>query len=219
MDIMDVATTRQARTMFDGSSRLVRTEPITQLIEKPIMRVCINDLERARKLGVSVTLGEHSATIAKEQHRSDSAALVPCSLRLEPTRRNNHSMNHSVTHSATTAKEHHRSGVGKRSQAAVVAKQMLWLLLNISATELTAQLDTESTAQPAQPMELAELHLKGPSLYFFLLSPFDRPECCRWRLDNLKSWKLGKIALEPKARTMSARLGARSFQRKRKTAD
>ena len=96
------------------------------------MRVCINDLERARKLGVSVTLGEHSATIAKEQHRSDSAALVPCSLRLEPTRRNNHSMNHSVTHSATTAKEHHRSGVGKRSQAAVVAKQMFWLVQNIS---------------------------------------------------------------------------------------
>ena len=134
MDIMDVATTRQARTMFEGSSRLVRTEPITQLIEKPIMRVCINDLERARKLGVSVTLGEHSATIAKEQHRSDSAALVPCSLRLEPTRRNNHSMNHSVTHSATTAKEHHRSGVGKRSQAAVVAKQMFWLVQNISAS-------------------------------------------------------------------------------------
>ena len=98
------------------------------------MRVCINDLERARKLGVSVTLGEHSATIAKEQHRSDSAALVPCSLRLEPTRRNNHSMNHSVTHSAITAKEHHRSGVGKRSQAAVVAKQMFWLVLNISAS-------------------------------------------------------------------------------------
>ena len=89
MDIMDVATTKQARTMFEGSSRLVRTEPITQIIEKPIMRVCINDLERARNLGVSVTLGEHSATIAKEQHRSDSAALVPCSLRLEPTRRNN----------------------------------------------------------------------------------------------------------------------------------
>ena len=104
MDIMDVATTRQARTMFDGSSRLVRIEPITQLIEKPIMRVCINDLERARKLGVSVTLGEHSATIAKEQHRSDSAALVPCSLRLEPTRRNNHSMNHSITNYAITAK-------------------------------------------------------------------------------------------------------------------
>ena len=132
MDIMDVATTRQARTMFEGSSRLVRTEPISQLIEKPIMRVCINDLERARKLGVSVTLGEHSARIAKEQHRSDSAALVPCSLRLEPTRRNNHSMNHSVTHSAVTAKEHHRSGVGKPSQAAVVAKQMIWLVQNIS---------------------------------------------------------------------------------------
>ena len=94
MDIMDVATTRQACTMFESSSILVRTEPITQLIEKPIMRVCINDLERARKLGVSVTLGEHSATIAKEQHRSDSAALVPCLLRLEQTRKSNHSVNH-----------------------------------------------------------------------------------------------------------------------------
>ena len=132
MDIMDVAKNKQARTMFEGSSRLARTEPIPQLVEKPIMRVCINDLERARKLGVSVTLVEHSTTIAKKQHRSDSAALVPCSLRLEPTRRNNQSMNHSVTHSATTAKEHHRSGVGKRSQAAVVAKQMFWLVQNIS---------------------------------------------------------------------------------------
>ena len=131
MNIMDVATTRQARTMFDGSSILVRIEPITQLIEKTIMRVCINDLERAGKLGVSVTLEEQSATIAKEQHRSDSAALVPCSLRLEQTRRNNHSMNHSLTHSATTAKEHHRSGVWKPSQASVVAKQMLWLVQNI----------------------------------------------------------------------------------------
>ena len=77
MDIMDCATNRQARTMFEGSSTLVRIEPITRLTEKPIMRVCINDLERARKLSVSVTLGEHSATIEKEQHRSDSDALVP----------------------------------------------------------------------------------------------------------------------------------------------
>ena len=123
------------------------TESTAQLIQKPIMRVCINDLERPRKLDVSVTFGGHSATMAKEQHRSDSAALVPCSLRLEPTRRNNHSMNHSATHPAITAKEHHRSGVGKRSQAAVVAKQMLWLLLNISATELTAQSPTESTTE------------------------------------------------------------------------
>ena len=131
MDIMDVATTKQARTMFEGSSRLVRTEPITQLIEKPIMSVCIDDLERVTKLGVSVTLGPHSATIAKEQNRSDSAARMPCSFRLEPTRRNNYSVTHSITHSATTAKEHHRSGVGKPSQAAVVAKQMLWLAQNI----------------------------------------------------------------------------------------
>ena len=78
------------------------------------MRVCINDLKRPNKFGVTVTFGGHSATIAKEQHR-----------------RNNHPMNHSVTHSATTAKEHHRSGVGKRSQAAVVAKQMFWLVQNI----------------------------------------------------------------------------------------
>ena len=96
------------------------------------MRVCINDLECASKLGVSVTIGAHSVTIAKEQHRSDSAALMPCSFRLEPTRRNNYSVTHSVTHPATTAKEHHRSGDGKPSQAAVAAKQMLWLVQNIS---------------------------------------------------------------------------------------
>ena len=81
------------------------------------MCVCINAPERLRNLGVGVTLGGHSATIAKEQHR-----------------RNNHSTNHSITLSATTAKEHHRSGVGKRSQAAVVAKQMFWLVQNISAS-------------------------------------------------------------------------------------
>ena len=31
------------------------TESTAQLIEKPIMRVCINDLDRPRKFGVSVT--------------------------------------------------------------------------------------------------------------------------------------------------------------------
>ena len=31
------------------------TESIAQLIEKPITRVCVNDLERPRKFGVSVT--------------------------------------------------------------------------------------------------------------------------------------------------------------------
>ena len=33
------------------------TESTAQLIQKPITRVCINDLERPRKLGVSVTFG------------------------------------------------------------------------------------------------------------------------------------------------------------------
>ena len=140
----DAQTTTELTAQLTTEST---TESTVQLIVKPIMRVCINDLERPRKFGVGATFGGHSATMAKEQHRRDSAALVPCSLRFETTRRNNFSMNHSVTHAAITAKEHHRSGVGKRSQAAVVAKQMLWLLSNISATELAAQLPTESTTE------------------------------------------------------------------------
>ena len=108
-----------AQTIIELTAQLaieLTTEPITQLIEKTIMRVCINAPERLKQLGVGVTLGGHSATIAKEQHR-----------------RNNHSMNHSITHSATTAKEHHHSGIGKRSQAAVVSNQNLWLVQNIFA--------------------------------------------------------------------------------------
>ena len=43
------------------------TESIAQLIQKPIMRVCINDLERPKQLDVSVTRWGHTATMSKEQ--------------------------------------------------------------------------------------------------------------------------------------------------------
>ena len=49
-----------AQTTIELTAQLTiesTTESTDQLIEKPIMRVCINDLERPRKYGVSVTFG------------------------------------------------------------------------------------------------------------------------------------------------------------------
>ena len=83
------------------------------------------------KSGGSVTLLCHSMNdsiklsvtkTAKQYHHSDSAALVPCSLRLEPNEMN---------HYASTAKQHHRSDFAAVALCSTrfefnVMKRLLW---------------------------------------------------------------------------------------------